>query len=114
MTDQHHQQHEEIADAKHGYTLTSYIIGFVLSLVITFIAFALVANKMLPPSGLYVAVAILALIQLFVQLKFFLHMTTNPSGRWDLMSFIFTVFVVLILVGGSLWIMYNLDYNMVH
>ncbi|QGP54611.1 Cytochrome o ubiquinol oxidase protein CyoD [Piscirickettsia salmonis] len=112
MSESHHPQ--DIANEKHGYTLKSYIVGFILSLGITFIAFALVAYKMLPSTGLYIAVAILAIIQLFVQLKFFLHMTTNPSGRWDLVSFIFTIFVVLILVGGTLWIMYDLDYNMVH
>ena len=49
-----------------------------------------------------------ALAQLIVQIFFFLHLTAK---RWNLIIFLFTIFVVTIVVGGSLWIMYNLNNN---
>jgi cytochrome o ubiquinol oxidase operon protein cyoD len=53
----------------------------------------------------------LALIQLWVQLTFFLHLNLEANNRWNLSIFISTVGVVLILILGSLWIMQNLDYR---
>ncbi|WP_119343069.1 cytochrome o ubiquinol oxidase subunit IV [Facilibium subflavum] len=89
-------------------THKTYLVGFGLSIIITIIAFSLVGFKLLPPTGLYIAVAILALIQFYVQLVFFLHLSTDSKARWNMISFIFTLVVVLILVIGTLWIMFNL------
>ncbi len=95
-------------------TLTSYMIGLALSLVFTFIAFWLVSEHAMTNENLYIVLTALALSQLLAQVIFFLRMNMSPEGRWTSMTFIFVIFVVLILVGGSLWIMYNLNYNMVN
>lgn len=95
-------------------TLPIYLLGFVLSLVLTAMAFFVVAFRWGDPIHLYLTVAILALIQLFVQVVCFLRLNASPEARWNLVSFVFTIVVVLVLVGGSMWIMYNLNYNMVH
>ena|SRR3990167_1454932 len=95
-------------------TFASYIIGLTLSLLFTLIAFWLVGKHALPQTGLYVAITVLALFQLFAQVVFFLRMNVSPEGRWNSMPFIFAILIILILVFGSLWIMYNLNYNMVH
>ncbi len=97
----------------HG-SVTSYIIGFALSILITVAAFLIVGNKVFPIMGLYLSITVLALLQLLVQLSFFLHLNFKSEGRWNLMAFIFTLIVVLILVFGSMWIMYSLNYNMMH
>jgi cytochrome o ubiquinol oxidase subunit IV len=55
---------------------------------------------------------VLALLQLFVQLVFFLHLGKEASPRWNLLAFSFAAIVVVIVVGGTLWIMYDLDHNM--
>jgi cytochrome o ubiquinol oxidase operon protein cyoD len=54
----------------------------------------------------------LAVVQLFVQLYFFLHMGDESKPRWNLMAFLFMLLVLVIVVFGSLWIMKNLDYHM--
>lgn len=95
-------------------TLKAYLIGFALCLILTFVPFGLVAKQLLQPQYLYVVLMLFALIQLYVQVVFFLRLDTNPKARWNLVSFVFAVLVILILVIGTLWIMYNLNYNMMN
>ncbi len=88
----------------------SYIIGFVLSILTTLIAYFLVVYEVLPQQALVITVLSIAVVQLVVQLIFFLHL--GRGNKWKLLTFIFAFLVVLTVVVGSLWIMYNLDYNM--
>jgi cytochrome o ubiquinol oxidase operon protein cyoD len=100
----------------HGSYLT-YISGFLLSLTLTLVAFGLVKrhldnNHLTPSDGfMLVALAVLAVIQLFVQLTFFLHLDRESKPWWNSTVLAFAVTVVVILVGGSIWIMANLDYH---
>ncbi|MCA9327819.1 cytochrome o ubiquinol oxidase subunit IV, partial [Candidatus Saccharibacteria bacterium] len=54
----------------------------------------------------------LAAAQLYVQSVFFLHLSAERKLRMTLWSTLFTIMVVVIIVVGSLWIMQNLNYNM--
>jgi cytochrome o ubiquinol oxidase operon protein cyoD len=105
MTNVNHMQND------HG-TLKSYIVGFILSIVLTIVPYYLVVQHVLPTEHTFILVVVLAVAQLFVQLYFFLHLSTKPSQRWNLMTFMFTCLVLFILVAGSLWIMWNMNYNM--
>lgn len=58
------------------------------------------------------ATAILALAQFFAQLYYFLHLGRETKPRWKLLVLCFMILVVLIIVVGSIWIMYNLNYRM--
>ncbi len=102
------QDSSETGDA----SAKTYTIGFILSLILTIVPFTLVAQKMLHGNVLIAALFGFALLQLYVQLVFFLHMGQGRDRRWNLAAFLFTVLVVLIVVLGSLWIMNNLHYNM--
>lgn len=93
-------------------TLKSYLIGLGLSLIFTFTAFAVIGKQMLSVPASYITITALAIAQLFAQVIFFLRMNVSQEGRWNTMPFIFTFVIVGVLVGGSLWIMYNLDVNM--
>jgi cytochrome o ubiquinol oxidase operon protein cyoD len=93
-------------------TLKSYVVGYLLSIGLTLVAYLIAAGNLLAAKGIAVTVMLLALIQLFVQLVFFLHLSTKSQSRWNLVLLSFALIVVIILVGGSLWIMYNLNYNM--
>lgn len=97
----------------HG-TVKSYVVGFFLSIVLTVVPFVLILHHVLVGKQAFWAVSLLALVQLMVQIYFFLHLNTQSKARWNLNIFLFTLLVVAILVGGSLWIMYNLNYYMVH
>jgi len=95
-------------------TLTTYLVGFNASLFLTIIAFYLVFRHLLSDTHLYIAVVLLALAQLYVQVIFFLRVNASKESRMNLLSFLFTILIITVLVGGSLWIMYNLNYNMMH
>jgi cytochrome o ubiquinol oxidase subunit IV len=98
------------AEAGHG-SLKSYIVGFGLSIALTLIAYVMVVKRLFSGKALVLAIMGLAVIQLYVQLYFFLHMGRESKPRWNLIVFLFMLLVLLIVVGGSLWIMYNLNYH---
>jgi len=93
-----------------------YIVGFVLSLALTLVAYQVVVGYQ--HGSLYshdtrlLIIAALASTQLIVQLVFFLNVADEGKPRWNLMMLMFAGMVIFILVAGSLWIMHNLNYNM--
>jgi len=101
-------------------TLKAYVIGFIVSLLLTLLTFLLVSMHIDPvnkqhlfsTNGLILSIMALAVLQLFVQSACFLRLNSSKEGRWELMPFLFIIFIVLIFVFGSLWIMYNLNANM--
>jgi len=100
----------------HG-SLRSYVIGFALSIILTLVVYYLVdshvhsGHETFSHEFLHVAVVILAILQLAVQLVFFLHLG-KKSSQWNLIAFLYTALLVVFLAGGSLWIMNHLNYNM--
>ena len=93
----------------------NYYIGYIVSLFLTLAAFGLVLNyeqyNMLPFIAIGI-LSVLALLQFIVQAKYFLHLDDLRGEKWQLFSFLSMLSVVLIIVIGSLWIMWNLNYNM--
>ena len=98
------------ADVPRG-TLRTYFLGFILSLVFTAIPFAIVMKDWVSGDGLLFTLAAFAILQLIVQLHFFIHLGHERSPRWNLQMFLCALLVILIVAGGSLWIMKNLDYH---
>jgi cytochrome o ubiquinol oxidase subunit IV len=98
--------------SKAQRTLIMYIIGFVLSLLLTLAAYFSVINHVMSGTMIMLVIAGLAIAQLLVQLLFFLHLGQESKPRFNLLIFLFMVLVVGIVVIGSLWIMHHLDYNM--
>ena len=92
--------------------MRSYVTGFVLSIILTLIPYFIVVNKMFGTQSLVTGVVLFAVAQLLVQVIFFLHLHKKSKPHWNLIVFIFTFLIVAILVVGSLWVMYNLNYNM--
>ena len=95
--------------AAHG-SMKSYLTGFGLSLLLTFAAFGLVMGKTVPQSIALPGILVLCVAQLLVQLVCFLHM--GRSQRDNVTTFVFTVLVVAIIVGGSAWVLHNMNHNM--
>ena len=95
----------------HG-SLKAYVIGFVLSIILTLFSYFTVVYSLLSGWTLITLVAIFAVAQATVQLLLFLHLATEGKPRWNLMTFLFMALIVGVIVLGSLWIMYNLDYRM--
>lgn len=95
----------------HG-TYKSYILGFILSIALTLLSYFAATSGSFTVAITYGLITLLAVAQLFVQLIFFLHLNSSEGGKWNLASFVFTVLIVAILVIGSLWVMHNMNYNM--
>lgn len=97
-------------ETSHG-SFQSYTIGFITSLVLTGTAYLMVVEHLFGGWTLILAISALAVLQLLVQLLFFLHLGRESRPRWNQSVFAFMLIVVGILVFGSLWIMKNLDYH---
>ncbi|MEI8338651.1 MAG: cytochrome o ubiquinol oxidase subunit IV [bacterium] len=96
-------------------SLKNYITGFLLALILTLLAYFLVTQKIYTSYNQIIAIISgLAIVQLFVQLIFFLHLGRESKPRWNVTVFVFAALVVVIIVVGSIWIMNNLNYNMNH
>ncbi len=94
-------------------SVKSYLIGFGTSLVLTAASYLLVVGGWEISIEILIALVMcLAVMQLFVQLIFFLHLGFERGPKWNLAFFISTVGIILLIVLGSLWIMYHLNYNM--
>lgn len=94
--------------------LASYISGFVLSLLLTGVAYNLATHSGLRGWGLGYAVLALAAVQLIVQLVCFLHLGQEREPRWKLLVFDFTLIILVIVIIGTLWIMQHLNYHMMN
>jgi len=108
---------QNIAEIDYGVekkTFRAYAAGFFLSLMLTIMSFSLVMTKVVSSSYVIIGLAVLAVLQLLVQSYCFLRLNAKAENRWNTIPFLFSIFVIAVLVCGSIWIMYNLNYNMYH
>lgn len=98
-------------DTERG-TFKSYAIGFVLSVILTVAAYLAATHHVLSGKALMAGLLVLAIVQFIVQLFFFLHIGRETKPRWRLLVLFMMIVVVLIVVLGSIWIMYNLNQRM--
>jgi cytochrome o ubiquinol oxidase operon protein cyoD len=119
---------------KHPDVL-QYLSGFLLALLLTLLAFGLVGswqNELLQPINVILnkflsgkdavnklpqwfsmgGIIILAVLQMMVHLRYFLHFGFSSRRRWNTLAFIFTLFIIVFMVGGTLWIMQDLKHQM--
>lgn len=107
-----HGHHGHDDHANHG-SLKSYAIGFLLSVILTAVPFWLIMSKAFDKSSTTAMVILgFAAVQIVVHMIYFLHMNAKAEGGWSLLALIFTVMLVLIMLCGSLWVMYHLNHNM--
>jgi cytochrome o ubiquinol oxidase subunit IV len=105
------EEHLDHHDTLH-ITVGGYVTGFLLSVGLTAIPFWLVMARVFESSTVTIFVILaLAMVQIYVHMVFFLHMTSKAEGGWTWMSLIFTLVLLVIVLSGSLWIMYHLKTN---
>ncbi len=90
----------------------SYIAGLLLALALTSAAFALVAWRLASPTTALIIVFSLGLVQIIVHFRFFLHIDLRRSGRDDLQLILFASLITLLMVGGTIVILFNLRARM--
>ena len=104
--------HDDHLDhAPHG-SFSGYMIGFILSVILTAIPFALVMTGVLDKNVTLVLILAMALVQIVVHMVYFLHMNMNVEDGWSMLALIFTVVFVIITLAGSMWVLYHMNNNM--
>jgi cytochrome o ubiquinol oxidase operon protein cyoD len=93
-------------------SILSYTIGFLAALLLTGASFVVAQSDVLWAPGLPVGLAVLAIAQMGVHLVFFFHLSSGPDNTNNVLALAFGVLIVALVVSGSLWIMANLDLNM--
>ena len=101
-----------MTDGTHRREARAYLAGFGLALTLTLVPFALVNWALIQGRALAVTVAVLALAQIVVHLRFFLHIDLSRQKREDLQLILFTVLLLGIMTVGTIWIMGNLATRM--
>ena len=108
----HHEPGHDNTGHDHG-SYRSYLTGFVLAAILTIIPFAIVMSGGFDSRVLTAVMVIgFAVVQILVHMVYFLHMNTRSDEGWTMLSMIFTIIVVVIMIAGSVWVMYNLNTNM--
>ncbi|PBB64326.1 cytochrome o ubiquinol oxidase subunit IV [Mesorhizobium sp. WSM4312] len=109
--------HDHASGHRHGGpahgSFKGYLTGFVLSVILTAIPFWLVMSGAIDDKqATAIVVMAFAVVQIVVHMVFFLHMNTASEGGWSMLALIFTLILVVIVLTGSLWVMYHLNANM--
>ena len=104
--------HED-EDHATGREILNYVIGLVLATGLTIGSFWVASGpSVLYTPGLTMALAALAVAQMGVHLAFFLHLTTGADNLNNVLALAFGVMIVGFVIAGTLFIMHNMDANM--
>ena len=101
---------EEVVSVK--LRVLGYLVGLGLAIVLTATSFFVSGTDLVWQPSIPVAIIVLAIAQMGVHLVFFLHITTGPDNSNNVLALAFGLLIVFLVIGGSLWIMANLNHNM--
>jgi len=90
----------------------SYTVGLGLAILLTIMSFVVSQTNLLWPPGIPVGLIVLAFAQIGVHLVFFLHIGTGPDHTNNVVALAFGVLIVFLVIVGSIWIITNLNWNM--
>lgn len=101
-------------DKNHGWNVSykPVILGFLLSCVLAFAMYRVADRDHLVGTLFVFSLFGLAIFQAVIQLILFMQVGLESRPHWISISLLFTIAVILIVVGGSIWIMNNLNYNL--
>lgn len=117
MAAQHNHGHhgDDHFDGEQDFHVSykGYATGFILSVLLTAIPFWLVMGKVLPsPKMTGFVILAFAAVQMVVHMVYFLHMNAKVEGGWSMLALLFTIALVVIMLAGSVWVMYHMNANM--
>jgi len=103
---------DEHVEGGTGERILGYLTGLGLAILLTATSFFVAGTNLVWEPSIPVALVVLAIAQMGVHLVFFLHITTGPDNTNNVLALAFGVLIVFLVIGGSLWIMANLNHNM--
>ncbi|PJE31900.1 cytochrome bo3 quinol oxidase subunit 4 [Pseudooceanicola antarcticus] len=105
-------EHVNTHSGSHG-TMGRLMIGFAMAAILTILPFGLVMGEVDLPRNLTIALIMgMGALQIIVHLVYFLHVGTSSEEGWTLVATIFSVIILVIVLAGSLWVMHNMNENM--
>ncbi|MGK0410129.1 MAG: cytochrome o ubiquinol oxidase operon protein cyoD [Shewanella psychromarinicola] len=96
--------HSSHTEGDFAASVKSYIVGFVLSVILTAISFWSVMTQHFNHATTLWIVVVMAIVQIVVHLKYFLHLDFSKEGKLNTFSFLFTALIIIMVVGLSVWI----------
>jgi cytochrome o ubiquinol oxidase operon protein cyoD len=90
----------------------SYTVGLALALLATIVSFVVSQTDLLWGPGVPAGLIVLAFAQIGVHLVFFLHLGSGPDNTNNIIALCFGLFIVFVVITGSIWIIANLNANM--
>jgi cytochrome o ubiquinol oxidase subunit IV len=90
----------------------SYTAGLGLAVLATIASFVVAQTNLLWPPGIPVGLVVLAFAQIGVHLVFFLHLGSGSDNTNNILALAFGVLIVFLVIGGSIFIIENLNANM--
>ncbi len=94
-------------------SLRSYVTGFIVSIILTTAAFGMVVGALQPQGLVLTGIIGAGIAQILVHLHYFLHLNTSSSARWNILALLLTLLIMVLFIGGTLWIMYHLNHRLV-
>ncbi len=96
----------------HG-TMGQLMIGFAMAVVLTLVPFALIMSEVEMNRTLLIGIVMgLGAVQIIVHLVYFLHVNSKAEQGWTIAATMFAVVILVIVLAGSLWVMHNMNVNM--
>ena len=89
-----------------------YIKGFIFAIVLTALSFIVAIYTSWSATAIYWAIGIFALAQIIVHFRYFLHIDLSKQKREDLHLILFSTLLLIIMVGGTLWVLSDLSHRM--
>lgn len=115
-SDRHHSDtapgDERVGEDELAEGVRGYLAGLGLATLLTVTSFLVAGTSMVWEPSIPVALFVLAIAQMGVHLVFFLHIGTGPDSVNNVMALAFGVLIIVLIIAGSLWIMANLNHNM--
>jgi cytochrome o ubiquinol oxidase operon protein cyoD len=103
---------EHVEGGNVAQRVLGYLTGLGLAILLTATSFFVAGTDLVWQPSIPVALIVLAIAQMGVHLVFFLHITTGPDNANNVLALAFGILIVFLVIGGSLWIMSNLNHNM--
>jgi len=116
LTDSHDHVFDDRTPGVEEYepsaSYLSYTVGLALAIVATIASFVVSQTNLLWPPGIPAGLVVLAFAQIGVHLVFFLQIGTGPDNTNNIVALAFGLLIVLLVIGGSCLIIFNLNANM--
>ena len=116
MTDVHEHLFDDrtpgVEEHEPTASYLSYTAGLGLAIVATIASFVVAQTNLLWAPGVPVGLIVLAFAQIGVHLVFFLQLGSGPDHTNNILALAFGMLIVFLVITGSVWIIANLNSNM--